>query len=138
MSEPFLERLTRFTPDASGLDRDALLFAAGRSSARPNRGWMAIASALAGTQVLSLVFLWPHGAPNPSDGRLTDAIATNSPAPPATEPRASDALASPGPWSTRRSLREPESEYRPPYDVTLIESGPPLRASGSIPQSLLN
>ena len=40
MSEPILERLSRFTPDAGGLDRDALLFAAGRESARPNRGWM--------------------------------------------------------------------------------------------------
>ena len=38
MSEPILERLSRFTPDAGRLDRDALLFAAGRESARPNRG----------------------------------------------------------------------------------------------------
>ena len=39
MSEPILERLNRFTPDAGGLDRDALLFAAGRESAaaRPVR-----------------------------------------------------------------------------------------------------
>ena len=60
MSEPSLERLSRFTPDAGGLDRDALLFAAGRSSARPNRGWMALASLLTGTQALSLVLLWPR------------------------------------------------------------------------------
>ena len=63
MSEPILERLSRFTPDAGGLDRDALLFAAGRGSARPNRGWMTLASLLAGTQALSLVLLWPHSSP---------------------------------------------------------------------------
>ena len=47
MSEPILERLSRFTPDAGRLDRDALLFAAGRSSARPNRGWKTLATLLA-------------------------------------------------------------------------------------------
>ena len=46
MSEPLAERLSRFTPDGSGLDRDALLFAAGRASARPNRRWVALAAAL--------------------------------------------------------------------------------------------
>ena len=54
MSEPSLERLSRFTPDTGGLDRDALLFAAGRSSVRPARGWIALASVLTGTQALSL------------------------------------------------------------------------------------
>ena len=57
MSEPFLERLSRFTPETGGLNRDALLFAAGRRSARPNRGWIALAAALAGTQTLSLALL---------------------------------------------------------------------------------
>ena len=65
MSEPFLERLSRFTPDAGRLDRDALLFAAGRNSARPNRGWMTMAGLLAGTQALSLVLLWPPASPPP-------------------------------------------------------------------------
>ena len=56
MSEPFLERLSRFTPNAGGLDRDALLFAAGRASARPNRAWIALATLLTSTQVLSWSF----------------------------------------------------------------------------------
>ena len=47
MSEPFLERLSKFTADAGGLNRDALLFAAGRSSARPNRVWKVLATMLA-------------------------------------------------------------------------------------------
>jgi hypothetical protein len=45
--EPVVERLSRFTPDAGGLDRDSLLFAAGRASARPNRPWVALAAGLA-------------------------------------------------------------------------------------------
>src|SRR5258708_39994063 len=63
MSESFLERMSRFTPDAGKLDRDALLFAAGRGSARPNRMWKSLAAVLASTQVLSFVLLWPHEAP---------------------------------------------------------------------------
>jgi hypothetical protein len=63
MSEPLAERLSRFTPDAGGLDRDALLFAAGRASARPGRRWMALAAALAASQVLTLALLWPHTPP---------------------------------------------------------------------------
>ena len=74
MSEPFLERLSRFTPDAGGLDRDALLFAAGRNSVRPNRGWKTVASLLAATQALSLVLLWPR--PNPPTSPSTMSVAT--------------------------------------------------------------
>ena len=58
MSEAFLERVSRFTPNASGLDRDALLLAAGRASARPNRALIALATVLTSTQVLSFLFLW--------------------------------------------------------------------------------
>src|SRR5204863_910510 len=108
MSEPFLERLSRFTPDAGALDRDALLFAAGRSSARPNRGWMTLASLLAGTQALSLAMLWPH--PTPPAGGLTMPVAT-APAPPtAAEVPTSEAWASPGVWSAGHGLRNSETE----------------------------
>src|SRR5260370_244631 len=75
MPESFLERLSRFTPDGSGLDRDALLFAAGRASVRPHRGWIVAAGALAACQVLTLALLWPRHAP-PISG-----IASTVPAP---------------------------------------------------------
>src|SRR5437763_16773397 len=87
MPEPFLERLSRFTPDGSGLDRDALLFAAGRASARPHRGWIVAAGALAACQVLTLALLWPRPAP-PISG-----IASTAPAPRITN----GAVASPDP-----------------------------------------
>jgi hypothetical protein len=60
MSEPFLERLSRFTADAGGLDRDSLLFLAGRASARSGWLWKMAAVLLATTQMATLVLLWPR------------------------------------------------------------------------------
>ena len=125
MSEAFLERLSRFTPDAGGLNRDELLYAAGRSSARPNRGWMTLASLLAATQALSLVLLLPPARPLPSGVSVARGIPV--PEPPAREKVAS-ILVRPGVWSARHKLAELDAEMRPAGDVTLIERGPPLRA----------
>ncbi len=118
MSEPFLERLSRFTPDAGRLDRDALLFAAGRGSARPNRGWMTLATLLASTQALVAgPSVAAPDARRPAD--LTVAVAT-APLPPATlEPRTSEALASPGvvvgtPEAAGVGNRRPPRRYRDP------------------------
>jgi hypothetical protein len=135
MSEPILERLNRFTPDAGGLDRDALLFAAGRASARPNRGWMTLASLLAGTQALSLALLWPHSGP-PVEKSIVSVA--GGPAPSAAPgPPATGASTDPGLWSARRGLLESDSDDRPAGDMTFIESEPPLRAFPP-PPSLLN
>jgi hypothetical protein len=134
MSEPFLERLSRFTPDAGRLDRDALMFAAGRASARPNRGWITLAGVLAGTQALMLAVLWVH-LTSPVTVRGVPIAA--SPAPLADqESRRSEAWANPGVWSVH-SLKESELEDRPDETVTLIESEPPLRAF-SPPSAILN
>lgn len=138
MSEPFLERLSRFTPDAGGLDRDSLFYAAGRNSARPNRGWIFAASLLASTQMLSLVMLWPRPprALNPRTVPAANVIASGD------YDSSEFAEAEPPPriglWSTRQALREPISEYRPAGDFRLIESPPPLRAMGPDRRSLLN
>jgi hypothetical protein len=139
MSEPVLERLSRFTPNAGGLDRDALLFAAGRGSARPSRGWITLATLLANTQILSLVFLWPRPTP-PLEGRLTVAAAVDPVIlPPMTlETQTSAALASARTWSSRRRLVEPDKDERDVDSVTLIDSGPPLKILGPLPPSLLN
>jgi len=129
MSEPFLERLSRFTPNAGSVDRDALLFATGRASARPNRGWIALAGALAATQVLSLALMWPHstlpGAGSPVQVANTVPVTTDLP----TLPDAGSLLA------RYRLESEPEDQ---PDTGTFVESGPPLRAYGSPPQSILN
>jgi hypothetical protein len=136
MAEAFLEHLSRFTPDAGGLDRDALMFAAGRSSARPNRGWVTVASLLAGTQALSLLFLWPRPSP-PAVTSAGSVAAVRVPPAPLTTP-SSEALARLGVWSVRRGLPESEAEDRPVTGRILIETGPPLRVGGPTPQSLLN
>jgi hypothetical protein len=57
MSRPIAELLSRFTPDGTALDRDALLFAAGRASARPNRAWIVLAACLALSQAVTLAAL---------------------------------------------------------------------------------
>lgn len=128
MSESFLERLSRFTPDAGRVDRDALLFATGRASARPNRGWISLAAVLASTQLLSLVFLWPHATP-PGVGTSTQVA--NAPAPSMLPgPPAFETSANPGLWSVRPSLLKSDPEGRPDTG-TFVDSGPPLRAFNS-------
>jgi hypothetical protein len=138
MSEELLERLSRFTPDAGGLDRNALLFAAGRASARPNRGWVTLAALLANSQVLSLVLLWPRATP-PVGGLPVVTDAAPVPSSPATvEPRTSEALAIPGTWSTRHRLLDSEPDDLADDTVSLIDSGPPLKVFGPRPSSLVN
>ena len=136
MSEPFLERLNRLTPDPGQLNRDVLLFAAGKSSARPNRPWQALAGLLAGTQVLSLVLLllWPVA----STGRLSLPVAI-VPAPAAVpQPRATGIAPDPGIWSARHPFDDLEPEDRPADTLTLIDSEPPLRVFSPAPPSLAN
>jgi hypothetical protein len=68
MPEPLADRLSRLTPDRAGLDRDALLFAAGRASVRPGRRWPAVAALLAASQAATLALLWLRPEPPPAPG----------------------------------------------------------------------
>jgi hypothetical protein len=80
--DPLAERLRKLSPDRSGLDRDALLFAAGRAAARPNRRWQALAAALAACQLICLSLLWPRSLPQAlpiSGATLADDSVTGSP-----------------------------------------------------------
>jgi hypothetical protein len=136
MSETFFERVSQFTPSAAGLDRDALLFAAGRASARPNRALIALATVLTSTQVLLFVFLWAR--PTAPTDRSFVAVVARPSAPVTVDPEFSRPGAGPGTWPTRRGLLDPEIANPPDDTVSLIDSGPPLRASGPLPASLLN
>ncbi|MGL4554831.1 MAG: hypothetical protein ACRC33_27000 [Gemmataceae bacterium] len=61
MSDDPIDRLSGFSPSPEGLDRDALLFEAGRASAPPDRrGW-----AVAGVLALALTFTLLTGPPPP-------------------------------------------------------------------------
>src|SRR5262249_5759629 len=52
--DPLVQRLTQLTPSATTIDRDALLFAAGRASAPRTLGWKMLAAALAISQTATL------------------------------------------------------------------------------------
>lgn len=136
MSEAFLERLSRFTPDASGLNRDVLLVAAGRNSVRPNRGWVTVASLLAASQALSLAVLWQR--PHPTTGPSTRSIAAEHLEPAIEQPGFVPFPSAPFLLSTHHGLLDADLETRPADDVTFIDQGPPLRAVAPLPASLLN
>jgi hypothetical protein len=131
MSDPLAERLKRFTPDATALQRDALLFRAGQASVRPARTWKALACALAVGQALTLALLGPRPAPPAGrTGREPPALARveSPPAPQAEGPEplalgyllqtggdlpaepASDALAPDAPGLRAFALPQPPSE----------------------------
>jgi hypothetical protein len=132
MSEPLAERLSRFTPDAAGLDRDVLLFAAGRASIRPNRRWQVVAGALAACQLLTLIGLWPR---TPS-ARISSPIVAVRP----SESAAAPALHDPselGVLSER--LLASEGNWVPPADDgPMIAPEPPLRVFDALPTKYLN
>jgi hypothetical protein len=133
MSEPLAEHLSQFTPDASGLNRDALLFAAGRASARPNRRWQALAVVLAIAQLLTLVCLWPRSAvrePLPAPPRMAE------PSP------AVDPLDLP-PFSAEETtpagmLQVLTEQPDAPSDKPLVPAEPPLHAFGAPPGTIIN
>jgi hypothetical protein len=129
MPEPLPERLSRFTPDGTALDRDALLFAAGRASVRPSRHWAVLAGLLAASQVVSLVLLWPSPMSPVEPGvgsSSTPEVAAS--APPAGSDAADQAALN------RRVLESPDNDLPPPRPVdALVPSDPPLYAFASPP-----
>jgi hypothetical protein len=133
MPQDLAEILSRFTPDGSRLDRDALLFAAGRASAgHARRRWMGVAGALAASQLLTLVLWWPRPAP-PVEAPGPDpapAVAVE-PAPP---PREAAEL-----WVMREQALATEGNLPRPAPVDQpAPAEPPLRAFTAAPPAWLN
>ena len=120
MSEELTERLSRFTPDGGALDRDAVLFAAGRASAHPNRRWLALAGGLAVSQLLTLVLLWPRPA-------APEVAPVAKSAPPVVEPAPPE---EPAPPSTEGTVASWALTDLPPLEpvADLRPDAPPLRA----------
>jgi hypothetical protein len=136
MSEPLAERLSRFTPDATALNRDALLFAAGRASVRPSRLWQALAGVLAASQLLTLVYLWPRSSLSPSNETpfvASESFQTGRVAVPASTPDPSE-------WRVlRQRMQDADLDYStPPGDEPMGPQEPPLRRFGTPPPDLLN
>jgi hypothetical protein len=127
MHKSLAESLSRFTPDSSGLDRDALLFAAGQASARrPVRTWRVLVGALAACQLLTLVLLWPQSkSPTGTIAQVPmPAVATKVLDTPASaeEPTSLQAL-------TRRAMESADGDL--PRDVStgsFVVEPAPLRA----------
>jgi hypothetical protein len=133
MSEPLAEHLSRFTPDGTGLDRDALLFAAGRASVRPSRPWIALAGALAASQLLTFVYLWPRTPQPPSVPFALPGTAAVAPA----EPLAAHDPSELG--TLRDRLLASEDDWpTPPSAEPTVPPEPPLRAFGMPPSTILN
>ncbi|HEY7154727.1 MAG TPA: hypothetical protein VH575_12265 [Gemmataceae bacterium] len=132
MSEPLAERLSRFTPDGMGLDRDALLFAAGRASARPSRRWQALAAALAASQLLTLVCLWPHTPPSAPPAVVAEQPPVAPEPPAAPDPSALSVL--------RERLLADDGDKWPSSvsDGPMVPDDPPLHAFGAPPSTILN
>jgi hypothetical protein len=135
--DAFTKQLSRFTPDAGGLDRDQMLFAAGRASARPNRRWRALAGAMAASQLMTFgVLLWPRDSSVPVSATAPTIVASTLPLQSATNARVVDAAEI---WSRREMLFSDNGLPPAPApidDVTPDE--PPLRAFGPLPAAFLN
>jgi hypothetical protein len=119
--DPLTDALAKFTPVA-GFDRDALLFEAGRRSARPSRRWPAVAGLLAVSQVVTLVALWPRTpqvTPTPGPAETTVPEFVVPPSPPSEI------------WTAGSPLAVLASPPRP-VDGEFISTGPPLTVRSTI------
>jgi hypothetical protein len=131
MSESFAKQLSRFTPDSTGLDRDGLLFAAGRASARPHRGWLALCSALAASQLLTVTLLWPRPAVSPLPSGDAPAVVKSQPPAPGSN--------TPSLWDEAARVSAAEGGLPPAVAVDhLVAPDPPLHAFGPPPAGLLD
>jgi hypothetical protein len=132
MPESFPENLRRFTPDGSALDRDALLFEAGRLSARPNRSWQALVATLVVAQVVTLVLLWPRAS---SESVSAETSTPSMPLEPAPYPPPQDSELL---MLNRRLLNGKSDASAPSASIEgLVPSDPPLQVFAA-PPSLLN
>lgn len=139
MSEPTVEQLSRFTPHTGKLDRNALLFEAGRASARPNRGWMGLSAMLASTQVLALVLVWRQSEMASNPGRQTiDQVAAATPHSPTGEHVVQTLPAESHIWSVRHQVDDKQHDSQLASVVAPKDSEPILRAFGPLPSSIVN
>ena len=113
------DRLGRFTPSALDLDRDAILFAAGRRAARGSWLWKAAAGLLAVSQAVTLVALWPNPPATVAPVAPTPAVVpAPEPVLPPSPPRSDVWTAAAGP----DVLEAPSS----PSTAQFVQADPPL------------
>lgn len=113
--EDVIGKLAAFSPAI--VDRDALLFAAGRASVRPARGWKWATAALLATQLLTLV-LWQWPKPPVAPSVAPSVVQPEPPSDPAEPP--------PDPYSLWALTHNPEP--RVVSNAVPNPSRPPLLA----------
>ena len=118
LTDPVARALARFTPAAPGLDRDELLFRAGRASARSGRLWKGAAALLLVTNAATLA-VWLSTPPRPG------VVVETRPTPErSAEPAPTEVDAAPPSWIVTARLT---GELPPPpsgTDARLMESKP--------------
>ena len=124
--DPVTDRLAKFTPSAAGLNRDALLFAAGRRAARGSWLWKAAVGLLATSQAVTLVMLWPKAPAVPEPVASPPAVA------PASEPEPPSPSPGPDVW-TAGSRPDVLLRSEPMTTVQFVPAGPPLTARSAVP-----
>lgn len=78
--DPLVHKLARFTPTSAAIDRDAMLFAAGRASAPGPVKWKLLAGLFGLTQLVTIAFLVTTSGAGGFREHI-DAIATSPPSP---------------------------------------------------------
>lgn len=105
MSEDVIAKLTRFTPTAAGLDRDELLFRAGRASAPSARWWRVAAGVLAVTQIGTIAAWRLHAPATPAVVPVVEPVAVEPGAEPVEPPPRNSYLI--------LSRIDPDEQYHP-------------------------
>jgi hypothetical protein len=126
VSQSDIERLSRFTPDRSNLDRDALLYAAGQASVRPNLVWPSMASLLAISQFVMIGVFWQRPTPVQQVAMQRSIPTLMDTSEPVAAPESAEL------WVLNRQLLEsPTGDLPSPASVEISAgSEPPLRAIG--------
>jgi hypothetical protein len=123
MSESLVEHLKRFTPDGTGVDRDTLLFEAGRASVRPDRRWPALTGLLALSQALTLLMLVARPDSTPPVDRPQPAVARVEREPVSLPSERNQS------WALRRQALEQDVDLSPRVkEQDLIPDSKPLSA----------
>ena len=109
--DPVYDRLGRFTPDGSGIDRDEWLFQAGRASVKVARSWKWAAGVLAATQAATLA-VWLAAPPPPAPGVYERPVAAQP------DPQATTTPDTPDPASYGLLARTIDLDSPPPALTT--------------------
>jgi len=118
--DPVLDKLARFTPNTTIVDNAALLFAAGRASARTPWFWKVATTALllGNAGWLSLLIIRPSSPTAPVVVPQKESVAPVPPqAEPATDPTNITPPPSDDPWSYRALLSAGDPEKFPRTEV---------------------